>query len=195
MTVAIVLGNGRSRLSIDLAQVREHGTVYACNAIYREFTPHVLIATDLPISQAIQESGYALRNRFYTRKPVPGSGAQRLNKKYYGFSSGPNAVGQACLDGHTNIFLLGFDLGTTDGQFNNIYADTEFYKKSTAAPTFTGNWVKQIAEICRDYHTCEFVRVMGIESAVIPTLQQITNIKTMTILDFKNRINTPKGLL
>jgi hypothetical protein len=195
MTIAIVLGNGRSRQSIDSTFLKQHGTVYACNAVYREFTPDVLIATDLPIAQAIQESGYALKHRFYTRKPMEGLGAQRLSKEYYGFSSGPNAVGRACLDGYTQIFMLGFDLGTTNGQFNNIYADTDFYKKSTAPPTFSGNWVKQIAQICKDYSTREFVRVMGPESATIPTLDAIPNLKNMTILDFKDRINTSRGLL
>ncbi len=60
MTVAIVLGNGRSRLAVDPAKLKDHAPVYACNGIYREFTPDVLIATDLPIATAIQESGYAL---------------------------------------------------------------------------------------------------------------------------------------
>lgn len=195
MTIAIVLGNGRSRQGIDPNILKQHGTVYACNAVYREFTPDVLIATDLPISQAIQESGYALKHRFYTRKPMEGLGAQRLTKEYYGFSSGPNAVGRACLDGYIRVYMLGFDLGTTNGQFNNVYADTEFYKKSTAPPTFSGNWVKQIAQICKDYHTREFIRVMGAESATIPTLDVIPNLKNMAILDFKDRINTSRGLL
>jgi hypothetical protein len=51
-----------------------------------------------------------------------------------GFSSGPNAVGLACRDGYETIYMLGFDLGTTNGEFNNVYADTEFYKKSIEAP-------------------------------------------------------------
>jgi hypothetical protein len=195
MTVAIVLGNGRSRQSIDPNVLKTQGRVYACNAIYREFTPDVLIATDLPIATAIQESGYALKHEFWTRKPTAGSGAQRLTKEYHGFSSGPNAVGRACLDGCTRIFLLGFDLGTTNGQFNNVYADTDFYKKSTAPPTYSGNWVRQIAQICKEYNTREFIRVIGPESAVIPTLEAIPNLKNMAILDFKDRINTSRGLL
>ncbi len=195
MTVAIVLGNGRSRLAVDPAKLKDHAPVYACNGIYREFTPDVLIATDLPIATAIQESGYALKHRFYTRKPQEGLGAQRLHNAYRGFSSGPNAVGQACLDGFTRIFMLGFDLGTTNGQFNNIYADTPFYKKSSDPPTFGGNWTKQIAQLCKEYSTREFIRVMGPESAHIPMLLEIPNLKIMEISEFMDRINTPKGLL
>jgi uncharacterized CHY-type Zn-finger protein len=46
MTAAFVLGNGVSRQAVDLAALYDCGTVYGCNAIYREFTPHVLISTD-----------------------------------------------------------------------------------------------------------------------------------------------------
>ncbi len=78
MTTAFVLGNGRSREPIDLAQLKTQGPVYGCNALYRTFTPDVLIATDRPIATAIQDSGYAKKHRFYTRKPLPESGAHRL---------------------------------------------------------------------------------------------------------------------
>jgi hypothetical protein len=67
MTRAFVLGNGVSRRGIDLEQLRLYGKIYGCNALYREFTPDVLVATDRPIATAIQESGYAQHNEFYTR--------------------------------------------------------------------------------------------------------------------------------
>jgi hypothetical protein len=196
MTTAFVLGNGRSRQAVDLLALKQHGPIYACNAIYREFTPDVLVATDLPIATVIQESGYAQKNKFYTRRPLPNSGAHRLCKEYMGFSSGPNAVGLACLDGYTRIYMLGFDLGTANGKFNNLYADTDFYKKSSAPPTFSGNWIRQIAQICNKYPTRQFIRVQGPESAPVYDLaQQAPNMKFMEISEFKDLLNTSKGLL
>ena len=196
MTTAFVLGNGRSRQAVDLYQLQQFGPVYGCNALYREFTPDVLVATDLPIATAIQESGYALKNRFYTRRPLPNQGAKGLCKEYQGFSSGPNAVGLACLDGYTRIFMLGFDLGTSNGKFNNLYADTEFYKKSSAPPTFSGNWIRQIVQICNKYSTREFIRVQGPESAPVHDLpEKAPNLKFMEISEFKNLLNTSKGSL
>ena len=59
MSRAFVLGNGVSRQGIDLDLLKSLGTVYGCNAIYREFVPDVLISTDVPISEAIQRTGYA----------------------------------------------------------------------------------------------------------------------------------------
>lgn len=193
MTTAFVLGNGRSREPIDLNCLKTHGPVYGCNALYRSFTPDVLVATDRPIAMAIQDSGYALKHRFYTRKPLPESGARRLDSKYQGFSSGPNAVALACLDGYQHIYLLGFDLGTTNGQFNNLYADTQFYKKSQDPPTFSGNWVKQIMQICADFPAREFIRVEGMESARVAAFDPVPNLRSMPILEFQSLLNTAKG--
>ena len=60
MSRAFVLGNGSSRLLVNLETLKELGSTYGCNALYREFVPTVLISTDQPISQRIQDSGYAL---------------------------------------------------------------------------------------------------------------------------------------
>ena len=195
MTVAFVLGNGKSRLELDLYQLKEAGPIYACNAIYRTFTPDCLVATDTAIARAIQESGYAKTNRFHTRRPIEGFGAKSLPKEYKGFSSGPNAVAQACLDGYHTIYLIGFDLGTTDGQFNNVYADTEFYKKITDPPTFSGNWIKQIKTIADRYSTRQFIRVEGMNSAFVSTFRDIANLQSLTMERFQERLNNRKGLL
>jgi hypothetical protein len=195
MTTSFVLGNGQSRRAIDLNQLKKHGPVYACNAIYREFTPDVLVATDRPIAEAIQNSGYSLKNRFHTRQPLPNLGALSLDKRYRGFSSGPNATALACIDGYYKIYLLGFDLGTTNGQFNNLYADTEFYKKSSSPPTFSGNWVRQLVQLAEENSNKEFIRVMGPESAMIPSFDNVKNFHLMSISEFKDLLNTSKGLL
>jgi len=195
MTTAFVLGNGRSRQAVDLALLKQHGPVYACNAIYREFTPDVLVATDRPIAEAIQNSGYSLKHRFHTRQPLPNLGALPLDKRYRGFSSGPNATALACLDGYYKIYLIGFDLGTTNGQFNNLYADTDFYKKSASPPTFSGNWVRQLIQLAEENSNREFVRVMGTESAMIPSYNNIKNLQSKSISEFTDLLNTSTGLL
>lgn len=192
---AFVLGNGVSRQLIDVDQLLKIGKVYGCNALYRTHTPTALIATDAPIAEAIQRSGYSLHNRFYTRRPIEGLGALTLIDKYRGFSSGPNALAIAATDGNQTIYLLGFDMGpSATGQFNNVYADTEFYKKSDAVPTFTGNWIKQIKTVVEDFATVEFVRVCGPTTAQVPEFDQLKNMKSMLLPDFVNRINTAKDL-
>lgn len=195
MTIAFVLGNGVSRREVDLNSLKKFGPIYGCNALYRDFVPTVLVATDLPIATQIQESGYAKNNRFYTRKPLNDSGAQRVLQEYYGFSSGPNATALAAYDGALKIYMLGFDMGPTDRNlFNNVYAGSEFYKKADAQPTYTGNWVRQIIKVVSDYPTVNFVRVCGKTTAKIPELEQQKNIRHLDILQFLTRINKQEGL-
>lgn len=192
---AFVLGNGVSRTHIDVNTLFEFGTVYGCNALYRTHIPNVLVSTDRPISTVIQESGYSARHKFYTRRPIEGLGAHRVPQQYFGFSSGPIATGIAAIDGHSVIYLLGFDMGPTDnGRFNNVYAGTEFYKAIDAPPTFVGNWVKQIITITKDFPNTQFIRVCGNTTSIIPELQQLNNMKSITIADFTKLYKTPPFL-
>lgn len=192
---AFVLGNGVSRKHIDVNTLLKLGTVYGCNALYRTHTPHVLVATDQPISTQIQESGYSAKNKFYTRRPINSLGAHKVPQSYFGFSSGPIATGIAAGDGHKTIYLLGFDMGpAANGLFNNVYADTEFYKQTLAKPTFTGNWVKQLVSVTKDFPNQRFVRVCGDTTAVIPDLQALSNMKSIPIAEFVALLQSPKNL-
>ena len=188
MTQAFVLGNGISRKTIAPASLQPLGKIYGCNALYREFTPDILVATDRPIATAIQESGYAQNNIFYTRRPIEGLGARAVPKAYFGYSSGPIASAVAALDGHRHIYLLGFDMGTDKNQqFNNVYAGTEFYKLPTAMPTFTGNWIKQLIQIAQDFPLAQFVRVHGSTTADISQFATLPNFKSIGLSEFLNQ--------
>lgn len=193
---AFVLGNGVSRQAVDVDQLLSCGWVYGCNALYRTHTPTVLVATDQLIADEIQRSGYSQHNRFYTRRPLPESGAVAITGRYRGYSSGPNAVAIAAADGHRRVYLLGFDMApTATGHFNNVYADTEFYKKSTDQPTFAGNWQRQLMTVFGDFPAVTFVRVAGATTADITIFDALSNYQKIHIDDFLNRINTrPKDL-
>jgi hypothetical protein len=195
MNTAFVLGNGVSRQAVDLAQLSKHGDIYGCNALYREFAPSVLVSTDDPISSEIQKSGYSQDRRHYTRKPLSNSGSHKMPAQYYGFSSGPAAVGIAALDHKKTIYLVGFDMGPTKhGLFNNVYAGTEFYKATTSVPTYTGNWVRQLLQITKDFPKVAFVRVIGDTTARIQELDGAVNFRNLSMEDFLDRINNAKDL-
>jgi len=195
MSTAFVLGNGKSRLVVDLELLKSRGKVYGCNGLYRTFVPDCLVATDRPIADEIQNSGYAKENRFHTRKPIPNLGGQPLDNKYKGFSSGPNATALACMDGHSDIMLIGFDLGTTNGMFNNVYVDTQFYKKELDPPTFAGNWVRQLVDLTKEYEHVNFTRVAGPESAFIKQFNNLPNVQILTMDKFLKMVNTGRGPL
>jgi len=195
MSAAFILGNGRSRLAVNPNKLMEIGTVFGCNRLYQECTPHCLVATDRPIAEEIQNSGYAKKHRFHTRKPIVDLGGQFLAKDYKGFSSGPNAASLALIDGYSDIYLIGMDLGTTNGMVNNIYANTKFYKKDLDPPTYPGNWINQIIKLTEDFSTRQFWRIEGPESAFVPRFNKIQNMRIMSMDKFLEKVNTARGPL
>ena len=192
---AFVLGNGVSRNSVDFDVLIKLGPVYGCNALYRTHTPTVLVATDRPISEMIQESGYSKKNKFYTRRPLKNLGGMSIPQPYFGFSSGPIAAALAAEDRHTPIYLVGFDMGPgKHGRFNNIYADTEFYKKTEDHPTYTGNWIQQLCTVAKKFKDQTFIRVHGSTTANVPEFDAVPNFQKLDIEEFLARINKAKGL-
>ena len=190
---AFVLGNGRSRLSVNPEDLRSHGRVYGCNALYRDFTPHVLVATDPGITAEIESSGYPINNVFYTRKPNTEIGS-RLIPKHFGFSSGPIATKLAADAGHGVIFLLGFDLQGQDGLQNNVYAGTENYRPPGEKATYHGNWVKQLAKIFDEHPNQQFIRLISTDGIVPYEWLNKPNHHTVTLDYFMPRINNKPWL-
>ena len=195
MTRAFVLGNGISRRDIDLTTLNQYGKIYGCNALHRQYTPDVLVATDRPIATQIQELGYSAQHRFHTRRPMAGLGAQEIPKPYFGYSSGPVATALAAIDENNQIYLLGFDMGPSQNKtINNLYAGTEFYKPVGATPTFAGNWIKQLLKIMKDYKHCQFVRVVGPTTTHIDQFDSVRNLEHLDLNTFTDRINNKKDL-
>ena len=195
MSTAFILGNGKSRLSVDLTKLSPLGATYGCNWLCKTFSPDCLVATDRPIADAIQQSGYAQKHRFHTRKPIVDLGGKHLTNDYKGFSSGPNAAALSCIDGHSDIYLIGMDLGTTNGMFNNVYVDTQFYKKELDPPTYAGNWINQLVKLTEDYPNRQFYRVEGVESVFVKQFNKIDNMKILSMDSFLEMVNTARGPL
>ena len=61
------IGNGESRKGFDLETLRKHGTIYGCNALYRDFIPDVLTAVDHGIMHEIYHAGVAQKIPCYFR--------------------------------------------------------------------------------------------------------------------------------
>ncbi len=77
---------------------------------------------------------------------------------------------------------------------NNLYAGTEFYKPSTAGPTFTGNWIRQLVKIITEHGQTRFVRVQGPTTAHITEFDNLPNLTHLDLDMFLPRINKAKDL-
>jgi hypothetical protein len=192
MSVAFVLGNGVSRKSIDLNQLRKHGTIYGCNALYREFVPDHLIAVDSKMVLEIASTNYQRYNSVWTNpnklyKNIPNLNLFQPSK---GWSSGPTALWLASQHGYKTIYILGFDYkGTGDRQdrFNNIYADSHNYKKSNEPATFHGNWLRQTATTIKEHPTIRYFRVIQPDNFCPSELNIIRNVSNILVEDFNKK--------
>ena len=185
MKIGFALGNGKSRLHIDPAQLRTHGLVGGCNRIYEEHHVDILVATDRKMAAEIEESGYARNNEMWTRRPIPDHGARELKRPEYGFSSGPALVEMMFQKGLKEIYLIGFDMGSPNEFVNNIYAGTAWYKTPSQSATFYGNWVNQFKQISEMRGNRKIIRVLGPEST--PITWDRTNIIDTNLYSFQKQ--------
>lgn len=168
---AVIIGNGDSRKNFELLGTLQHHfgggrgerqlQTYGCNALYREFKPHFLVATGNEITKEIAESGYCDNNIVYANSAAllhyPG--------KFYlvpqdpHWNAGTLATYLACFDGHKLIYLLGFDNCAGENLNNNMYAGTNGYA-SRDTNYSDAYWIKAMTMIMSMYSDVDFCRVM-----------------------------------
>jgi len=195
--VAFVLGNGTSRKGFSVSDLQQHGTVFACNAVFRTETPDYLIAVDPKMIHEIAETDYAEKNQVwsnfnhqYDKKPKILNHVNWFQPSM-GWSSGPTALKMAADKGFKTIYILGFDYQglPRDGKanrfkLNNIFGDTRNYKRSADEATFYGNWMNQTKRVLRDYPKIQFIRVVQPQSFKPHDLEFAENFKHIDIEQF-----------
>jgi hypothetical protein len=188
MPKAFVLGNGTSRSHIDLKTLNKYGTIYACNAVYREYSPDYLIAVDPKMVKEIASTGYQLSNQVWTNTNKNFKDINGLNyfSPRLGWSSGPTALHFASEHKHNTIYILGFDFkGLDKGRYvNNIYADTNNYKKSSDTSIYFGNWLKQTCNVVESNPDIMYVRIIQSDNFCPVELNKFSNFSNMLYDDF-----------
>ncbi len=182
---SFVLGNGRSRLLINPNDLRPYGNVYGCNAIYREFEPDYLIAVDSKMIIEIASARYQLGHEVWTNPNIRYKSINGLKffEPSLGWSSGPTALFLATKHEVSEIFIFGFDFTGINGLVNNVYADTDNYKKSDQPATYYGNWERQTESVVKSNPKIKFYRVVD-NTYYTPSWEQ-HNFRHMHINEFK----------
>jgi len=180
--VAFIIGNGTSRLVVDAPKLLDHGTVYGCNAQYREFAPHYLISVDVKMVNEITAAGYHRDHQVWTNpnKGINAKNGINFFTPHKGWSSGPTALWFAATNKHKHIYILGFDYQGIKGKLNNVYADTYNYKKSTDSATFHGNWLNQTQRVIKEFTNTQFYRVIPPSGFIPDKLENLRNLHHIT---------------
>ena len=200
--IAFVLGNGESRKGIQMEDLKKHGTVFACNGVYRADTPDFLIAVDPKMLFEIAETDYIVKHQVWSNFNAQYNKNQKIKdhvkwfKPSLGWSSGPTALRMACDRGFKEIYILGFDYQgfvdekrTNRHKFNNLYKDTRNYKKSKDEATFYGNWMNQTKRCLTDFKNVKFYRVIPKDWFKPKDLEFKGDLSTHTIEEFLEKFN------
>lgn len=77
-----------------------------------------------------------------------------------GFSAGPTAINIACQkENPTDVFLIGFDMGSNDLLVNNVYKGTSNYVNEDAPETFGRSWILQCQKTFENFENVKFWKV------------------------------------
>jgi hypothetical protein len=187
--VGFVIGNGRSRLEYNLEDLKKYGLIYGCNALYRDFTPDVLVSVDDRMIMEILEFDYKGlfyyvgrgTRMFFSNKTHPHNYQKQRDGIHlsFGWASGSSALRLLCeLNPCISIVnMIGFDLYGIDGKVNNVYVDTQNYVDSNSNETESENWIKQMKEVFLMFKDIMFYRVGNIEDTFPVEWRGLKNIK------------------
>ena len=157
--VAFIIGNGPSRSKFDIEKLRGKGTIYGCNALYREFSPDYLVAIDAPIIEEIENSNFPT-DKFI----VPPYDEQFEDPDYnkytrYRSNAGVNAMLEAIKAGHNVLYCLGFDFMMRSPKLalGNIFEGSNAYGPETRSRYVDNlNRVKYMQFLASKYNKVKF---------------------------------------
>ena len=147
--IAHIIGNGKSREKFNLSFLKDKGTVFGCNALYRDYyykydLPDYLVAIDDAIITEIESSYFPAARVLIPPEeekwePVKlhwaRSNLDDWNSQRPRSNAGMNAIFEAIKMKFTELYIYGFDFLVMNKEFAllNMYEDTECYGLDTKA--------------------------------------------------------------
>lgn len=132
MKTAVIVGNGESRKGFSLAELKSQGTMFGCNALYRDFEPDFLVAIDPAMIKEIRESSFPEEKLI-----IPDINDQfepaEFNPNRPRSNAGMNAMQEAIAMGYEHLVCVGFDFLSETTWGSNLYEGTACYGPDTRA--------------------------------------------------------------
>lgn len=142
-----VIGNGRSRTMINLNELQ--GRTFACNAVYRDFTPTDLVFIDAKMSDEIFQAN--LSCQIWTKKQLVRNNWLALPEIF--LSAGTSALHLASTFEPDEIHIYGMDMTLT-----NIYAGTPNYRPEALINHNTTSWINEMHSIVQNNPWVKYIR-------------------------------------
>ena len=139
--VAYIIGNGKSRTGFDIEKLIGSGTIWGCNALYRDWEnegpnrrfmlPEYLVAIDDGIISEIESSEFP-SDRFIVPPRDEQYEPAEVNPNRPRSNAGMVAMIEAIRKGATTLICFGFDF-LLPGNVTNMYDGTDNYGMETRA--------------------------------------------------------------
>ena len=155
---AYIIGNGPSRKDFDLNKLPATGQTYGCNALYRDFVPDFIFSVDSKMTKKMVDDKVYEKCVHYTPSLEVNRHKPHLHLIPHNphWISGSQAMWTACVHGHKNIFLIGFDFQEYGkNELNNIYQDTPNYGPRHGDDVFV-SWLEQWRNLQKMRPYCNF---------------------------------------
>jgi len=174
---AYIIGNGGSRKGFDLLLLKGKGTVFGCNALYRDYQrstpkyvlPDYLVAIDNPIITEIESSDFPSSRVLIPPEdekwePVELHWGRAVNKQWDPqrprSNAGMNAILEAIKLEYETLYVFGFDFLVVDQNtaMSNLYDGTDCYGLETRANlNDTRNRMKYLGYVIENNPKTNFV--------------------------------------
>ena len=166
----IVIGNGESRLNLNLNQL--NGPKVGCNAIYRDHKVDYLVCVDRRMMNEALRAKENLQTLVYTRQDwyhqykdsigvrelpkLPYTGTERWDEPFQ-WGSGPYAVLLGAMyNKEKKVKLIGFDLYSKTNLVNNTYKGTPNYDDADKRAIDPSYWIHQIGMVFNCFPKIQF---------------------------------------
>lgn len=195
----IAVGNGESRIHIDLSLVIDDYTLVGCNALCRDYTLEHLVCVDRRmVVEALTHNiptiytrpdwaGQFLSPNVIPVPDLPYTGNLRQDDPFQ-WGSGPYAVLVAAHLADSEVYLVGFDLYSKNDKVNNVYKGTANYVKEDSHDVSPKYWIHQIGKVIEHFPTITF-RVFVEDDWQLPPEWNQFNLKQESITKFATMAN------
>jgi len=184
---AYCIGNGPSRKGFDLNLLKQSGQTYGCNALYRDFKPDFLFSVDAKMSREISESRIWEQgvHCYAPSLEVNRNEGLVLIPHNPHYTSGNQAIHTAIIQGHKNIYMLGYDFREYGkDQLNNIYQNTENYGERHSDAVFDA-WLTTFRKTVKQRPYVNFTIVHDSPPEYLHHLQTGTDLKNTSLMTYK----------
>jgi len=207
-SIAVVLGNGESRTNFPTYKLTGHVPLIGCNAVHRDtIVDHLVCCDERMIREAVlnpntmetkiyvREHGYDFFRKVQKRKnivKVPNIPNPQLirvdNPRNWGSGTYAHLIASQ-LEDVKQIYMLGFDLYSSNQFVNNLYKNTKNYSASASHAIDPSYWIWQSNKVFKIYSHISY-KVVNKNNWELPKEWQLSNVEKMNLEDFEKYCET-----